>query len=103
MDSIKVNGNVYHIDCISFEDKSEPDEDGYYEYFYKGIYITFRLDKGIFKARIYEGEEIISFFKNPLLTFGQDFEALKAYLIEKFCVKRFKYLDSEKGYGYIEL
>ncbi|WP_246277408.1 hypothetical protein [Neobacillus endophyticus] len=41
MESIKIKGNVYFIDCIPFEDKSEKDENGYDEYYYKGKDIVF--------------------------------------------------------------
>jgi len=40
MESIKINGNEYLISSIPFEDKSEQDEDGYYEYYYKGKHIS---------------------------------------------------------------
>lgn len=62
MKSINVNGTIYHIESVPFEDKSEQDEEGYYEYFYKGV----------IKARIYDEEEIIYFSKNPILAFGKD-------------------------------
>lgn len=29
MKSINVNGNIYHIESVPFEDKSEQDEEGY--------------------------------------------------------------------------
>ena len=63
MKSINVNGNIYYIESVPFEDKSEQDEEGYYEYFYKGVNLSFHSDKEIIKARIYDDEEIIYFLK----------------------------------------
>ncbi|MDM5188507.1 hypothetical protein QUF99_14635 [Bacillus sp. DX4.1] len=98
MNSINVNGNIYYIECVPFEDKSEQDKEGYYEYFYKGIHISFHSDKEIIKATIYDGEDEIYFLRNPILAFGEDFEAIKVYVIKKFGVNRFKFLGGEKGY-----
>ncbi|PEK66548.1 hypothetical protein CN590_16490, partial [Bacillus pseudomycoides] len=55
MELININGDTYKMECIPFEDKSEQDEEGYYEYYYKGIYILFHSDKDIIKAKIYDG------------------------------------------------
>ncbi|ASI73552.1 MULTISPECIES: hypothetical protein [Bacillus] len=82
MKSINVNGNIYYIESVPFEDKSEQNEEGYYEYFYKGVNLSFHSDKEIIKARIYDDEEIIYFLKNPFLAFGKDFEAIKVYIIK---------------------
>ena len=57
MKSINVNGNIYYIESVPFEDKSEQDEEGYYEYFYKGVNLSFHSDKEIITARIYDKEK----------------------------------------------
>jgi len=102
--SITINGNVYHIRCVPFEDKSEQDKDGNYEYYYKGRNISFCWDKECIEGRIYDGEEVISFFRNPILAFGEDFEALKVYLGREYGIRRFKFLDREsKVSAYTEL
>ncbi|MDC2866368.1 hypothetical protein [Bacillus sp. BP-3] len=98
MESVNISGNIYYIKCIPFKDKSEKNEEGYYEYYYKGINILFHSGKEIIKARIYDGEEEMSFLRNPILAFGEDFEAMKAHIIKKFGVNRFKFLGGEKGY-----
>ncbi|MEN1937896.1 hypothetical protein AAIE21_20505 [Paenibacillus sp. 102] len=98
MGSININGHAYKIECIPFEDKSEQDEEGYYEYYYKGIYILFHSDKDIIKAKIYDGEKVISFLKNPIFYFGEGFEMMKIYVTQEFGVNRFQYLGGEKGY-----
>lgn len=104
MESLIINGNVYHIRCVPFEDKSEQDKNGNYEYYYKGRNISFCRDTECVKGRMYEGEEIISFFQNPILAFGKDFEKVKAYLGREYGIKRFKFLNREsKGSVYIEL
>ncbi|MFF2883536.1 hypothetical protein [Bacillus toyonensis] len=98
MKSINVNGNIYHIECIPFEDKSEQDEEGYYEYFYKGVYLLFHSDKETIKTRIYDGEEVIYFLKNPVLALDKDFEEMKVYIIKEYDVKKFKVPGGEKAY-----
>ncbi|CAM3996182.1 hypothetical protein BAQ48_10805 [Bacillus luti] len=98
MKSINVNGNIYHIESVPFEDKSEQDEEGYYEYFYKGVNLSFYSDKEIIKARIYDEEEIIYFLKNPSLAFGKDFEAIKVYIIKEYDVNKFKIPGEKKAY-----
>ncbi|HDR7850078.1 TPA: hypothetical protein QCY30_004851 [Bacillus toyonensis] len=96
MKSINVNGNIYHIECVPFEDKSEQDEEGYYEYFYKGVNLSFHSDKETIKARIYDGEEVIYFFRNPILTFDIDFEAIKVYIIKEYNVKKLRFQVGKK-------
>ncbi|AXO93333.1 hypothetical protein J8Y17_13150 [Bacillus cereus] len=98
MKSINVNGNIYYIESVPFEDKSEQDEEGYYEYFYKGVNLSFHSDKEIITARIYDKEKIIYFLKNPSPAFGKDFEAIKVYIIKEFDVNTFKILGGEKAY-----
>ncbi|PFJ46037.1 hypothetical protein COI99_26500 [Bacillus cereus] len=98
MKSINVNGNIYHIECVSFEDKSEQDEEGYYEYFYKGVNLSFHSDKETIKARIYDGEQVIYFLENPIFALYKDFEAIKVYIIKEYDVKKFKIPGGEKGY-----
>ncbi|WIG44755.1 hypothetical protein [Bacillus toyonensis] len=98
MKSINVHGNIYHIECVPFEDKSEQDEEGYYEYFYKGVNLSFYSDKETIKARIYDREEVIYFLKNPILTLDKDFEAIKVYIIKEYDVKKFKIPGGEKTY-----
>lgn len=71
MKSINVNGAIYHIESVPFEDKSEQDEEGYYEYFYKGVNVSFHSDKEVIKARIYDEEEIIYFSKIQFLLLGK--------------------------------
>ncbi|WP_459502758.1 hypothetical protein [Bacillus sp. C1] len=98
MGLINSNGKTYKIECIPFEDKGEQDEEGYYEYYYTGIRILFYLDKEIITARMYDGETVISFSKNPILIFGEEFEAMRKYIVQEFGVTRFKYLGGENGY-----
>ncbi|MED4651814.1 hypothetical protein [Bacillus pseudomycoides] len=98
MELININGDTYKMECIPFEDKSEQDEEGYYEYYYKGIYISFHSDKDIIKAKIYDGEKTISFLKNPIPYFGEGIEAIKLYVTKEFGVTGFQYLGGEKGY-----
>ncbi|GAA3318883.1 hypothetical protein GCM10020331_023510 [Ectobacillus funiculus] len=70
MESIMIHKkNVYHISCVPFEDKSEQDKDGNYEYYYKGRNISFCRDKEWIEGRMYDEEGIISFFQNPILAF----------------------------------
>ncbi|HDR8093135.1 hypothetical protein JDS91_22395 [Bacillus cereus] len=88
MKSTNVNGTIYYIESVPFEDKSEQDEEGYYEYFYKGVNLSFHSDK----------EKIIYFLKNPSLAFGKDFEAIKIYIIKEFDVNTFKIPGGEKAY-----
>lgn len=45
MKSINVNGNIYYIESVPFEDKSEQDEEGYYEYFTKESIYRFTRTK----------------------------------------------------------
>ncbi|MGT8954533.1 hypothetical protein [Bacillus cereus] len=68
MKSININGNIYHIESVPFEDKSEQDEE----------------------------EEIIYFLKNPSLAFGKDFEAIKVYIIKEYDVNKFKIPGEKK-------
>ncbi|HDX9578608.1 TPA: hypothetical protein ROX88_002150 [Bacillus pseudomycoides] len=91
MKSINIGGNICYIGCVPFEDKSEKNEEGYYEYYYKGVHILFHSDKKIIKARIYDGEEEIYFLRNPILAFGEDFEAIKGYVIKEFGVNKFMF------------
>ncbi|KOS27052.1 hypothetical protein ADK17_16455 [Bacillus anthracis] len=98
MKSINLNGNIYYIESVPFEDKSEQEKEGYYEYFYKGVNLSFHSDKEIITARIYEKEKIIYFLKNPSLAFGKDFEAIKVYIIKEFAVNTFKIPGGEKAY-----
>ncbi|WP_144611868.1 hypothetical protein [Bacillus cereus] len=98
MKSTYVNGTIYYIESVPFEDKSEQDEEGYYEYFYKGVNLSFHSDKEIITARIYDKEKIIYFLKNPSLAFGKDFEAIKIYIIKEFDVNTFKIPGGEKAY-----
>jgi len=90
-----INKNVYHISCVPFEDKSEQDKDGNYEYYYKGRNISFCRDKEWVEGRMYDEEEVISFFQNPILAFGGDFEAIKMYLGKEYGIRRFRFLDRE--------
>ncbi|KON25172.1 hypothetical protein AB163_04670 [Bacillus anthracis] len=94
----KKNRGIYYIESVPFEDKSEQDEEGYYEYFYKGVNLSFHSDKEIITARIYDKEKIIYFLKNPSLAFGKDFEAIKVYIIKEFAVNTFKIPGGEKAY-----
>ncbi|PEP04948.1 hypothetical protein [Bacillus wiedmannii] len=98
MKSTNVNGTIYYIESVPFEDKSEQDEEGYYEYFYKGVNLSFHSDKEIITARIYDKEKIIYFLKNSSLAFGKDFEAIKIYIIKEFDVNTFKIPGGEKAY-----
>ncbi|KOS27647.1 hypothetical protein ADK18_12970 [Bacillus anthracis] len=98
MKSINLNGNIYYIESVPFEDKSEQEKEGYYEYFYKGVNLSFHSDKEIITARIYDKEKIIYFLKNPSLAFGKDFEAIKVYIIKEFAVNTFKIPGGEKAY-----
>jgi hypothetical protein len=66
------NGNLYEVSIVPFEDKSEPDENGHYEYYYSGINISFKLENKLIQARKYDDEDVISFFKNPYDFFGED-------------------------------
>lgn len=95
MESLIINGNVYHIRYVPFEDKSEQDKDGNYEYYYKGRNISICWDKECIEGRMYDEEEVISFFQNPVLAFGGDFEAIKVYLGREYGIRRFKFLDRE--------
>ncbi|HDR3494300.1 hypothetical protein [Bacillus wiedmannii] len=98
MKSINVNGTIYYIESVPFEDKSGQDEEGYYEYFYKGVNLSFHSDNETITARIYDKEKIIYFLKNPSLAFGKDFEAIKIYIIKEFDVNTFKIPGGEKAY-----
>ncbi|MCC2342163.1 MULTISPECIES: hypothetical protein [Bacillus cereus group] len=98
MKSINVNGTIYYIESVPFEDKSEQDEEGYYEYFYKGVNLSFHSDNETITARIYDKEKIIYFLKNPSLAFGKDFEAIKIYITKEFDVNTFKIPGGEKAY-----
>jgi hypothetical protein len=44
---------------------------------------------------MYDEEEVISFFQNPILAFGGDFEAIKVYLGKEYGIRRFRFLDRE--------
>lgn len=101
LETIKINGNAYLVECIPFEDRGEQDEDGYYDYYYKGYNLSFLSGKKIVKARIYDGEKIMSFFTNPLVAFGEDFKAIKVYVREEFGVNAFQFLD-DTGYTKID-
>ncbi len=95
MEPISINGTVYHIRCVPFEDKREKDRDGNYEYYYKGRNISFFRGKECIKGRMYDGEDVVSFFQNPILVFGRDFEAIKAYLGKEYGIRKFRFLDRE--------
>ncbi|MGG3800579.1 hypothetical protein, partial [Metabacillus fastidiosus] len=64
--------------------------------------LLFRSEKEVIRARIYEGEDVISFSKNPALVFGKDLEKLKEYLNEKYGMKKLSFLHKE-GSSYINL
>ncbi|MEC2078542.1 hypothetical protein [Metabacillus fastidiosus] len=97
MGRLELNGDVYYVEVIPFEDKSEKDDTGQYEYYYKGKYLLFRSEKEMIRARIYDGEDVISFSKNPACIFGKDLEKLKEYLKEKYGVKKFGFLNKENS------
>ncbi|MGG3800580.1 hypothetical protein [Metabacillus fastidiosus] len=40
MDKLEVNGDVYYVEVIPFEDKSEKGNTGQYEYYYKGKHLS---------------------------------------------------------------
>lgn len=97
-----MNGNLYYIEVIPFEDKSEKDDTGQYEYYYKGKHLLFHSEKEVIRARIYEGEDVISFSKNPALIFGENLEKLKEYLNEEYGMKKLGFLHKE-GLSYVNL
>ncbi|MED4399890.1 hypothetical protein ABET41_09990 [Metabacillus fastidiosus] len=99
---MEFSGNLYYIEVIPFEDKSEKDDTGSYEYYYKGKHLLFRSEKERIRARIYEGEDVISFSKNPALIFGKDLEKLKAYLNKKYGMKKIRFLNKESS-SYVNL
>ncbi|MGD7008593.1 hypothetical protein [Metabacillus sp. 84] len=86
------------MDWVDFEDKSERDEDGLYEYYHKGIHLIFYRDKELIKARIYDDEQSISFMSNPILAFGEEYEGIIQYICEKFEVNKINHLDSKIGF-----
>lgn len=95
MESLIINGNVYHIRCVPFEDKSEQDKARNYEYYYKGRNISVCWDKECIGGRMYDEEDAISFFQNPIFAFGEDFQEVKRYLGKEYGIRRFKFLDRE--------
>ena len=96
MKYLTLNGESYYIEVTHFEDKSEQDEEGYYEYYYEGKDVSFDSKTMSINCRIYDDEkEIGHLSKRPNFALGEDVKILKAYLHKEYNVKRFKSSNEE--------
>ncbi|MFP7483514.1 hypothetical protein SFC65_05080 [Priestia filamentosa] len=95
MKSITLNGELYYFEVTHFEDKSEQDEEGSYEYYYSGKDISFDSKTMSINGRIYDEKEIGHLSKRPNFALGEDVKILKAYLHKEYGVKRFKSSNEE--------
>ncbi|KYG27335.1 hypothetical protein ACU3L3_08060 [Priestia endophytica] len=96
MKYLTLNGESYYIEVTHFEDKSEQDEEGYYEYYYEGKDVSFDSKTMSINCRIYDDEKEIGYLsKRPNYALGEDVKILKAYLHKEYNVKRFKSSNEE--------